>query len=106
MTAPVVRLDDVRKAKTKPFEDNRHTEGPMKCERCDHIEPAVVAPMGRKWFECVACGCMAAKRLDPILPADGELRQACPSCKSQTFSVMPDFLMCSDCGTLVEAKWP
>lgn len=101
MTDKVVSLEQER-ARRNP---DPHTSGPMKCERCGHEEPACVAPVGVKWFECAKCGCMSSKRAGPVLPADGVMRQSCPSCKSQTFAVLIDSLMCADCGTVVTDTW-
>lgn len=82
-----------------------HTAGPMKCEACGHEEPAVVAPCGRKYFECAKCHVMAMRRDGPVLPKDGVWRQSCPDCKGQTFAIMPSVFMCADCGTTLKTDW-
>lgn len=80
------------------------TCGPMMCEACRH-EMISDVPCGRKYFPCPKCKVIALRRAGPVLPEDGVWRQSCPDCKGQTFAIMPNVFMCSDCGTTLKTDW-
>lgn len=105
MTADNVLPFKPRPTVLAPEPNDPHTTGPMKCDACGHEELVVVSPCGRKYFECFKCHVMAMRRNGPVLPRDGVWRQSCPDCKGQTFAIMPNLFMCSDCGTTLKTDW-
>ncbi len=81
-----------------------HTCGRMVCELCDHRDISI-AELGQRWFRCPKCKRNSFVRAEPVRPAEGIWRQACPACSEQSFAVMARTLLCSACGTELVTDW-
>jgi DNA-directed RNA polymerase subunit RPC12/RpoP len=90
----VVSLDEFRP----------HMTGTAVCMNCRH-EWQAVAPQGTPVLECPECRCFKGVWKNYVFADVGQSAWQCGKCQNEFFVMMPDRIMCANCGEPQHGMW-